>query len=300
MRYTITHRTLYQYSSGVALCHNEAQLLPRETPWQLYRPSQIRIKPRPALSVERVDFFGNRVLYFAIQDIHQRLDVTVATEVRVLDERPFDESSRSPPWEQVQRMLQEDPDPEIIEARLFRLPSPFVTLQPAFRKYAEPSFTPGRPLLEAMADLNERIYREFKYDPHFTTVATPISEVLSERRGVCQDFAHLAIACLRTLGLAARYVSGYLETLPPPGQPRLVGADASHAWLAVYVPGVGWAEFDPTNGCMPREKHVTLAWGRDYGDVAPLRGVVTGGGKHSLTVSVDVEPNPEPFRGKRG
>jgi len=296
MRYTITHRTLYQYSSGVVLCHNEAQLLPRETPWQLYRPSQIRIRPRPALSVERVDFFGNRVLYFAIQDIHQQLEVTVATEVRVLDERPFDESSPSPHWEQARWLLREDSDPEIIEARLFSLSSPFVAVQPKFREYAEPSFTPGRPLLEAMADLNERIYREFKYDPHFTTVATPLNEVLSERRGVCQDFAHLAIACLRSLGLAARYVSGYLETLPPPGQPRLIGADASHAWLAVYVPGVGWAEFDPTNCCMPREKHVTLAWGRDYGDVAPLRGVVTGGGKHAMKVSVDVAPNPEPLK----
>jgi len=296
MRYTITHRTLYQYSSGVALCHNEARLLPRETPWQLCRPSQIRIKPRPALSVERRDFFGNRVLYFAIQDVHWRLEVTVATEVRVLDERPFDQSSPSPPWEQARQMLREDPDPEIIEARLFGLDSPFVVVRPAFRDYAEPSFPPGRPLLEAVADLNQRIYREFNYDPHFTTVATPLDEVLRERRGVCQDFAHLAIACLRALGLAARYVSGYLETLPPPGQPRLVGADASHAWLAVYVPGAGWAEFDPTNNCMPEEKHVTLAWGRDYGDVAPLQGVMTGGGSHSLKVVVDVEPSPEPVK----
>ncbi|MBS1247630.1 MAG: transglutaminase [Proteobacteria bacterium] len=296
MRYAITHRTLYQYSSGVALCHNEARLLPRETPWQLCRPSQIRIKPRPALSVERRDFFGNRVLYFAIQDVHWRLEVTVATEVRVLDERPFDQSSPSPPWEQARQMLREDPDPEIIEARLFGLDSPFVVVRPAFRDYAEPSFPPGRPLLEAVADLNQRIYREFNYDPHFTTVATPLDEVLRERRGVCQDFAHLAIACLRALGLAARYVSGYLETLPPPGQPRLVGADASHAWLAVYVPGAGWAEFDPTNNCMPEEKHVTLAWGRDYGDVAPLQGVMTGGGSHSLKVAVDVEPSPEPVK----
>lgn len=296
MRYTITHRTLYQYSSGVALCHNEARLLPRETPWQLCRPSQIRIRPRPALSVERRDFFGNRVLYFAIQDVHHRLEVTVATEVRVLDERPFDTASPSPPWEQARQRLREDPDPEIIEARLFGLDSPFVAVQPAFRDYAQPSFPPGRPLLEAIADLNGRIYREFKYDPHFTTIATPLDEVLSERRGVCQDFAHLAIACLRALGLAARYVSGYLETLPPPGQPRLAGADASHAWLAVYVPGVGWAEFDPTNNCMPKEKHVALAWGRDYGDVAPLRGVMTGGGSHALKVSVDVEPSPEPVK----
>jgi transglutaminase-like putative cysteine protease len=293
MRYTITHRTLYQYSSGVALCHNEARLLPKETAWQLCRPSQIRIRPRPALSAERLDFFGNRVLYFAIQDVHHRLEVTVVTEVRVLDERPFHENSASPSWEQARQMLWEDPDPEIVEARLFALDSPFVAAGPLFQAYAEPSFPSDRPLLEAVADLNRRIYRDFKYDPHFTTVATPLDEVLQERRGVCQDFAHLAIACLRTLGLAARYVSGYLETLPPPGQPRLIGADASHAWLAVYVPGVGWAEFDPTNDCMPKTQHVTLAWGRDYGDVAPLIGVMTGGGSHSLKVSVDVAPQAE-------
>lgn len=292
MKYTITHRTLYHYSSGVALCHNEARLLPRQTLWQRCQPSRVAIKPRPALSAEREDFFGNRVLYFAIQDIHQRLEVKIVTDVEVLDTRPFNETSSSPPWQQVRRTLREDPDPEIIEARLFELDSRFVTLDPSFREYAQPSFSPGRPLLEAVADLNRRIFREFTYDPHFTTVATPLDEVLSQRRGVCQDFAHLAIACLRGLGLAARYVSGYLETLPPPGRPRLIGADASHAWLAVYVPGAGWAEFDPTNDCMPQERHVTLAWGRDYGDVAPLTGVMTGGGSHSLDVSVDVAPQP--------
>ena len=302
MKYTITHRTLYHYSGGVALCHNQAWLLPREASWQRCRPSRITIQPRPALSVERQDFFGNRVLYFAIQDIHQRLEVTLVTEVQVLDARPFGQSSPSPAWEQACGMLREDSDPEIIEARLFVLDSPFVTLHPTYREYAEPSFPPGRPLLEAVADLNRRINQEFTYDPHFTTTATPLDEVLSERRGVCQDFAHLGIACLRALGLAARYVSGYLETLPPPGQPRLVGADASHAWLAVYIPGTGWAEFDPTNDCMPGERHVTLAWGRDYGDVAPLTGVMTGGGSHSLEVSVDVEPHAESesIKGQRG
>lgn len=293
MKYTITHRTSYHYNSGVALCHNEARLLPRETPWQICQPSQLTIRPRPALSAERQDFFGNRVLYFAIQDIHQQLDVTVVTAVQVLDARPFGETSPSPPWEQALTLLREDFDPEIIEARQFVLDSPFVATSPVFRDYAEPSFPLGRPLLEAVADLNQRIYREFTYDPHFTTVATPLNTVLEKRRGVCQDFAHLAIACLRELGLAARYVSGYLETLPPPGKPRLTGADASHAWLAIYVPGAGWAEFDPTNGCMPNEKHITLAWGRDYGDVAPLKGVMTGGGSHGLDVSVDVAPHPE-------
>lgn len=294
MKYTITHCTLYHYSSDVALCHNLARLLPRETSWQHCQPSRISIQPRPALSAERRDFFGNRVLYFAIQDIHQRLEVNFVTKVQVLDTRPFTPSSPSPAWEQVHRMLREDPDPEIIDARLFMLDSPFIAVHPSFLEYAKPSFPPGRPLLEAMADLNHRINHEFTYDPHFTTTATPLDEVLSERRGVCQDFAHLGIACLRSLGLVARYVSGYLETIPPPGQPRLVGADASHAWLAVYVPGTGWAEFDPTNDCMPGERHITLGWGRDYGDVAPLIGVMTGGGSHSLEVAVDVEPWVEP------
>ena len=294
MKYTITHRTLYRYSSGVALCHNEARLLPRQTPWQLCQPSQITIEPRPALSTEREDFFGNRVLYFAIQDIHQRLEVNVATEVQILANRPFDPSSPSLPWERARDRLRGSADPEIIEARLFELDSPFASLHPAFREYAQASFPPGRPLLEAVADLNRRIYREFSYDPHFTTIATPLKDVLSQRRGVCQDFAHLGIACLRGMGLAARYVSGYLETLPPPGQPRLIGADASHAWLAVYVPGAGWAEFDPTNDCMPQHRHITLAWGRDYGDVAPLIGVMTGGGSHRIEVSVDVAPQHPP------
>jgi len=293
VNYAITHRTLYRYSGGVALCHNVARLLPRQTDWQFCRPSRITIKPRPALSVEREDFFGNRVLYFAVQDIHQQLEVKVVTEVKVLAARQFEPSSPSMPWERARALLRQDPDPEIIEARLFELGSPFVPLLPGFREYAEPSFPPDRPLLAAVADLNRRIYREFTYDPHITTVATPLDEVLNKRRGVCQDFAHLAIACLRGLGLAARYVSGYLETVPPPGQPRLIGADASHAWLAVYVPGAGWADFDPTNDCMPQDRHVTLAWGRDYGDVAPLTGVMTGGGSHSLEVSVDVAPQPE-------
>lgn len=290
MKYLVTHRTLYHYSSGVALCHNEARLLPRRTPWQQCQDSRISVEPRPVLSAEREDFFGNRTLYFAVQDIHQHLEVEVSTEVQVLDNRHFNPSSPSMPWEHALQLLRESPEPDIIEARLFALDSPFVSLLPEFRVYAAPSFASERPLLDAVGELNRRIYQEFTYDSHFTTVATPLKEVLEEHRGVCQDFAHLAIACLRGLGFAARYVSGYLETIPPPGQPRLVGADASHAWFAVYVPGAGWAEFDPTNDCMPQEQHITLAWGRDYGDVAPLIGVMTGGGSHTLDVSVDVVP----------
>jgi transglutaminase-like putative cysteine protease len=157
------------------------------------------------------------------------------------------------------------------------------------QSYAERSFAEGRPIVEAVYDLMERIHRDFTYDPHFTTLATPLSEVLKHRRGVCQDFAHLAIGCLRTQGLAAKYISGYIETLPPPGQEKLIGADASHAWFSVFVPDTGWLDFDPTNNQMPMDQHITLAWGRDYSDVTPLKGVIFGGGKHDLKVQVHVE-----------
>lgn len=289
-RYNVTHHTRYTYSADVALCHNEARLLPSDnTPWQHVGDSRIHIVPRPAIQRERRDFFGNRVLYFVIQDIHRNLDVSVRTGVET-QARPFIAADAAPPWDEVARRLRQDPDPEVIENRQFLLASPFVVPNPVLREYALPSFPPGRPLWEAVLELNRRIHQEFTYDPHFTTVATPLSEVLLSRRGVCQDFAHLAIGCLRSLGLATRYMSGYLETIPPPGQPRLVGADASHAWLAVFLPGAGWAEFDPTNDCMPGDKHILLSWGRDYGDVAPLKGVMSGGGPHNLEVAVDVEP----------
>ncbi len=289
MRYAVTHRTAYRYSGRVALCHNEARLLPRTTPWQVPEASHLAITPAPALQAERYDFFGNRVLYFALQDLHQALEVEVKTLVSVLP-RELPDPAGSPPWEAAVALLRELPELNAMEARQFALPSPFVAPDAALADYALPSFTPGRPLLEAVLDLNRRIHCEFTYDPQFSTIATPLSEVLRSRRGVCQDFAHLAIACLRALGLAARYVSGYLETIPPPGKPRLVGADASHAWLALFVPGHGWVDLDPTNNCAPDEQHVTLAWGRDYADVAPLKGVMLGGGSHTLEVAVDVEP----------
>ena len=167
--------------------------------------------------------------------------------------------------------------------------SPFIQIDPAIRAFAEQSFTPARPLLAAMVDLTRRIFTEFTYDPHFTTIVTPLSDVLAHRRGVCQDFAHLEIACVRAMGLPARYVSGYLETLPPPGKEKLRGADASHAWLSAYIPEQGWVDFDPTNNQIPSEQYITTAWGRDYGDVTPLKGVIFGGGEHTLAVSVDVE-----------
>jgi len=287
--YRVTHSTVYDYSGVVALCHNEALLLPRRLSWQCCADSRLQIQPKPALIKERLDFFGNRALYFAIQDIHQCLEVEVQTQVSVTA-RPLATTTFNKSWEEVIEALWCDPDPEIIDARQFVLDSPFISRNAALADYARSSFPAQRPLLDAMVELNRRINREFTFDPHFTTLATPLHEVLESRRGVCQDFAHLAIGCLRSLGLAARYVSGYLETRPPPGQPRLVGADASHAWLAVYLPGLGWTEFDPTNDCMAGEQHITLAWGRDYSDVAPLKGVMSGGGSHTLKVGVDVEP----------
>lgn len=289
MFYSVVHQTCYSYSNPVALCHNEARLLPRSTTWQTCQQSEFKVTPKPAILEKRHDFFGNQVVYFAVQDIHKQLEVQVATHIEV-NKRPFSESSPSVGWEDTVQQLNQDADPVILEARQFALPSPFVKPSHVLQEYAHESFLPGRTVLAATLHLTRRIYNEFTFDPHFTTVATPLSEVFENRRGVCQDFAHLAIGCLRSVGLAARYVSGYLETLPPPGKQRLVGADASHAWLAVYLPGLGWAEFDPTNNCMPSERHITVAWGRDYGDVAPLKGVMSGGGSHTLKVAVDVMP----------
>lgn len=194
------------------------------------------------------------------------------------------------PWETVRDRLRLDRAAEVLDAYQFAFDSPHVALDDDAHAYATASFPPGRPILDGVADLTRRIHAEFAYDPSATTVATPVGDVLRQRRGVCQDFAHLEIACLRTLGLAARYVSGYILTTPPPGAPRLVGADASHAWLAVWVGDEGWIDVDPTNDQLPRDQHVTVAWGRDYGDVSPLRGVVLGGGEHRMTVAVDVTP----------
>ena len=197
---------------------------------------------------------------------------------------------QSPPWEEAARLLPDDHSPEGLEAYQFGFESPRIRIRPEFASYALQSFTPGRPMPEALLDLTARIHKDFRFDSKVTNVRTPTEEVFRKRRGVCQDFAHLQIACLRSLNIAARYVSGYLRTYPPPGRPRLVGADASHAWVSAYCPGIGWLDLDPTNNVVPTNGHVTLAWGRDYGDVSPLRGLILGGGAHTLNVAVDMEP----------
>lgn len=286
MRYRVVHHTRYAYSQPVVLAHNEARLQPRATPAQTCAASTVTVDPAPGQRAERADAFGNRVLYFALQEPHGQLEVTATSEVEVV---AVATPHASPAWETALQLLAESRAPETRLARQFRLDSPGAPVSPDVRAYAAPSFVPGRPLLEAVADLNRRIHRDFAFDPQSTTVATPLREVLEQRHGVCQDFAHLAIACLRAFGLPARYVSGYLETEPPPGLTRLQGADVSHAWFAVHVPDTGWVDFDPTNDLLPADRHVTTAWGRDYADVAPLKGVIFGGGPHTLEVSVDMQ-----------
>ncbi|GAB4262619.1 MAG: transglutaminase family protein [Methylomicrobium sp.] len=300
MKYRVTHTTTYRYAQEVGLCQNEARLKPRDFHRQRCLSSAFSISPDPSDFCERIDFFGNRVAYFAIQRPHCELTVTVVSEVEVANLAAPDVHSNPLSWEEARNKLSESPvltlnkesdasgHADLLEARQYKLDSPMITVGTELCEYAKPSFAAGVPLIDAVTDLMRRIHVDFTYDPTFTTIATPLADVMQHRRGVCQDFAHLAIGCLRSLGLAARYISGYIETLPAPGAERLVGADASHAWFAVFVPGSGWLEFDPTNNKVPADQHITLAWGRDYSDVTPLKGIAFGGGRHSLSVSVDV------------
>lgn len=288
MRYQITHTTEYAYRKTVSTCHNEIHLIPRNFSRQDCISHQLQIHPVPADYRERCDFFGNTVASFSIHQPHERLIVTASSEVVVEAEKPQLDFYQDIRWESVCERLHANEELENLEARQYLLDSPLVAGTSELADYAKPSFCKGRYLMDAVSDLMQRIHVDFAYDPHFTTVSTPLDEVLEHRRGVCQDFAHLAIGCLRSQGIPARYVSGYVETLPPPGQTRLVGADASHAWFSVYMPERGWLDFDPTNNQMPMDRHVTLAWGRDYSDVTPLKGVIFGGGEHSVNVSVDV------------
>jgi transglutaminase-like putative cysteine protease len=288
MNYLVEHKTIYEYSKPVSICQNEARLRPRNFEKQQCTLSKLEINPKPSDIRQREDFFGNRVTYFAIDQPHTVLTVTSTSEVDVAASVNNIKGNETP-WDKVVQRLRSDLQEDVLVARQYTLNSPMVMRSRELQGYAERSFSEGRPVVEAVYDLMERIHRDFTYDPHFTTLATPLIDVLKHRRGVCQDFAHLAIGCLRAQGLAAKYISGYLETLPPPGQEKLIGADASHAWFSVYVPDTGWLDFDPTNNQMPMDQHITLAWGRDYSDVTPLKGIIFGGGKHDLKVQVHVE-----------
>lgn len=290
MRYRITHTTAYNYSEPVGRCYNLANVIPRDTARQTCLSNRLKVTPVPAHANKRQDYFGNMSYYFAIQKQHAELAITAESEVDIVEQNDEPMLEFGQACGTVRERLWRNADAETLMAREYLLDSPMIKASDDLRAYAEPLFGNDRPLLSAVRELMAMIYSEFTYDPGFTTIATPLSEVLEHKRGVCQDFAHFGIACLRSLGFPARYVSGYLETLPPPGQPKLVGADATHAWLAVYLPSEGWVEFDPTNNKMASEQHIVTAWGRDYSDVTPLRGVIFGGGeKHQLSVAVTVE-----------
>lgn len=289
MRYRVTHTTRYEYANSVGQSCNEARLVPRDCQYQNTISSHLEISPAESDFRLRQDFFGNQVAYFSILEPHREFTVTAISEVQVVSQGGQLDFAQGASWESIRAELLHGRRPEVLEARQYVQDSPFVARSVELAAYASTSFQPGRALIEAVNDLMQRIHRDFTFDPEFTTLATPLLEVLEHRRGVCQDFAHLAIGCIRSQGLAARYVSGYIETLPPPGVEKLVGADASHAWFSVYLPDIGWMDFDPTNNQIPDDQHITLAWGRDYGDVAPLKGVVFGGQSHALRVSVEVE-----------
>jgi transglutaminase-like putative cysteine protease len=282
VKFEVTHVTQYEYSESVSVSHHVAHLTPRTLPNQVREGHQLQIEPAPDVTTTHVDYFGNPMTFFALQSAHRTLTVRALSTVVVSATVP-PSPSETPPWERAadRTFLPYDALDYVFDSIALRTSADLAA-------YARSSFPAGRPLLEALADLTSRIHQDFTFDPKATTVATPLARVFESRRGVCQDFARLEIACLHALGLAARYVSGYLETVPRPGQPRVVGADASHAWLAVCCPEFGWIDVDPTNNCFPSERHLTLAWGRDFDDVSPIRGVVLGGGEHSLRVSVDV------------
>ena len=293
MRYRVVHRTEYVYAEPVTLCHNETHLTPRASAAQRVYEHHLDVEPTPAVLSRREDFFGNPVVYFAVQSAHPRLVVTARSEVERKEDGAARYALSRATWEDAAARTAADASPAGLDVRQYLLDSPMATATSEIAAYAAKSFAPGRPLLEAVRDLTGRIHRDFTYEPGVTTIATPLAEAFEERRGVCQDFAHLAIACVRTMGLAVSYVSGYIETVPPPGKERLAGADASHAWFAVYDPDAGWLNFDPTNDQTVVERHITTAWGREYSDVTPMKGIIFGGGaSHTATVAVDVERVP--------
>ncbi|QDT65099.1 transglutaminase family protein [Calycomorphotria hydatis] len=292
MRYRITHRTEYGYSEAVPICHNALRLTPRDLPNQHRESFVFKINPEPSILSSRIDTFGNEVTYFSIEYGYTKMRIET---VSVMDRRPSPkiDADTSAPWESVVAKIREGELKRKLEVVQFRYDSPLVTTFDEMREYALVSFTPGRPIVAAAKDLMSRIYTDFKYDTQATTVETSVQEAFALKKGVCQDLAHIMIGCFRSLGLASRYVSGYLRTIPAEGKDRLIGADASHAWASLYCDNLGWFDLDPTNDVVPSEDHITLIWGRDYQDVTPVRGLYVGGGQHTMGVSVDVAPLDE-------
>lgn len=292
MRYRIRHETSYAYGHPVSICHNQLRLTPRAGRFVKVLSAKVNINPAPTTQNTRLDSFGNRVHVFSIEHAHDDLHVVAQSEVEVSPRPTLADTSVSPSWRGIKRAASRGAlraSAEEVDAYLFD--SPYVRRSHELAEYAREIFAPWDDIFSACVALTTRVFLDFAYDPEATGVQTDSTEAFALKRGVCQDLAHVQIAALRSLGIPARYVSGYLRTLPPEGQPRLIGADQSHAWLAVYCgQELGWVDLDPTNNLVVQTDHVPLAYGRDYADITPVRGVYIGGGQNTLGVSVDVEP----------
>ncbi|MBK8256101.1 MAG: transglutaminase family protein [Polyangiaceae bacterium] len=295
-RYFVVHETAYEYAHPVGLSRQLLHLRPRDLPYQTISQFNLTLAPQPESVIDALDSFGNPITRAQIEHNHSSLHVKASYWAEV-QARQLPDETQTMPWEDAVYHLTYRrnvlPSPEILEATRYLFESPRVRNKREIANWAKAHFPPRAPLLSCVRALAEHIHSEFVFDPTATTVTTPVTEVFSRRRGVCQDFAHFMMSCLRSLGLAARYVSGYLLTHPPSGRPRMVGADASHAWVSFYLPNVGFVDVDPTNGIFPSNEHVTIGWGRDYEDIAPLRGVLLGGGSHNVSISVTVAPESE-------
>jgi transglutaminase-like putative cysteine protease len=294
--YKVEHHTAYRYSEPVVLSHQQLHLTPRPLNHQRTQAHQLAIEPAPTLQREFIDPFGNPVTEIAIESAHTKLEIVARTHVSVMEATKI-AARETPGWEAVREMLcyraAWHPSAAILEATQFLFESPHARVKRELRAYAMECFAPNRSILEAATALMEKIHGDFKFDRAATIVSTPVMKFFQQKRGVCQDFAHLMISCLRSTGLAARYVSGYLLTHPPPGEPRRNGSDASHAWVSLFIPERGWIDLDPTNNLITASEHITIGWGRDFSDVTPLRGVINGGGVQTLEVKVTVESERE-------
>ena len=261
-------------------------LSPRDTATQTCKSSNIIITPLPEVLDSHIDFFGNKAVYFVVEQEHDTLSVTVNSVIEKML-LPVTAPINNISWEAVRDMLQNSTG-QFIAEKQFTAATDITASTTAISNYAAASFTPGQSLFKAVYHLMQRIYTEFKFTPGFTTISTPLSTVMKEQKGVCQDFAHLGIACLHAMGIPARYISGYIETLAPAGKEKLTGVDASHAWFSVFIPEMGWVDFDPTNNKIPDLQYITVGWGRDYFDIVPLKGVIMSSSPHEMKVSVDV------------
>ncbi|MEQ1709871.1 MAG: transglutaminase family protein [Hyphomicrobium sp.] len=289
MMFDVSHKTHYHYTWPVVQSQHMIHMSPRKVGRQTVRHHSLIVEPAPAMRYDRIDAFGNPVVILDIEVPHKELVLLARSSIETMAPEGIDLAA-SLPWDRIDQSLAEPGNGLDLDVIQYRCASRLTTASLDIADYAAQSFTPGRPVLEAAEELNQRIYDDFTFDATATDLSTPVLQVFKQRRGVCQDFAHLAIACLRALRVPVRYVSGYILTRPPPGQARLQGADASHAWISVWSPQQGWVDFDPTNGLVVSDEHITIAHGRDYDDVSPISGVLLGGGEHTVDVGVDVAP----------